>query len=357
MEAPMTTRWWKVAMIVSMLAGLAAGAQAAPPTFRVSQVFTTIDGSTQFVELTEFAGLNGQHQWRGLTLTMTFGDRVRTLTFDEDLPTAATAHMTVVLTTFGYYDFAALAKDGAERAPALFDLSGGTAFYYGAPARFLDPRGGTLDFAGVDKVALPALPVDGLRSYYRDGTPAAASYPNRCETGPCGRSPFSVQATPIYEFYHAGMFAFLPTVDALEIEALLDGRVPGWRPSEQFFTVRAAPKDGFDAPVCRYYTPGGGHVLSAFASECALLGAPGSGFILEAAAAFYVALPDPATGACATGAPVYRFWNSANGADHRYTLFGKTLDLSVGPLQGYVREGYGPDGVAFCVDNYFDDGF
>jgi len=61
------------------------------------------------------------------------------------------------------------------------------------------------------------------------------------------------------------------------------------------------------------------------------------------------ARPDPATGACAAGAPVYRFWNTANGADHRYTRNGKTLDLSVPPLRGYVREGYGPDGVAMCA--------
>jgi len=354
----MTTQWRWLAMLAFLLAALVTGAQAAPPTFRISQVFTSVDGGTQFVELTEYAGQNGQQHFAGLTLTMTHGDRVRTVTFDEDLPTTATAHMTVVLTTYSYYDYGAFAaKDAPERPPAFFDLSGGTAFYYGMPPRFLDPRGGTLDFAGADVVALPALPVDGSRSYYRDGTLAAATYPNRCETGPCGRSAFSALALPVREFYNAGMFAFILTVDQLEIEALLDGRVAGWRPSEEFFLVRPAPTDPFTVPVCRVFAPGGGHVLSAFASECALLAAPGSGFILEAAAVFYVALPDPATGACAAGAPVYRFWNTANGADHRYTRNGKTLDLSVPPLRGYVREGYGPDGVAFCVDAFDDSGF
>src|SRR6185369_14018535 len=74
-EASMTTQWRWLAMLAFLLTALVAGAKAAPPTFRISQVFTTIDGGTQFVELTEFAGLSGQHQWRGLTLTMTYGDR------------------------------------------------------------------------------------------------------------------------------------------------------------------------------------------------------------------------------------------------------------------------------------------
>jgi len=112
----MTTQWRWLAMLAFLLAALVTGAQAAPPTFRISQVFTSVDGGTQFVELTEYAGQNGQQHFAGLTLTMTHGDRVRTVTFDEDLPTTATAHMTVVLTTYSYYDYGSKDKSLDEGA-------------------------------------------------------------------------------------------------------------------------------------------------------------------------------------------------------------------------------------------------
>ena len=70
---------------------------------------------------------------------------------------------------------------------------------------------------------------------------------------------------------------------------------------------------------------------------------------------FYAALPDPVTGACPQGMPIYRYWSSTNGADHRYTPF--KLDLRLSFFSALLSEGYGPDGVAFCTVAYYDDGF
>jgi hypothetical protein len=64
----MTKQWRRLAMLAFLLTALVAGAQAAPPTFRISQVFSSPDGTSQFVELTEWAGQDGQNRFAGLTL-------------------------------------------------------------------------------------------------------------------------------------------------------------------------------------------------------------------------------------------------------------------------------------------------
>jgi hypothetical protein len=341
----MTTRWRTLAIVAAMLAGMAV-AQAAPPTFRITQAFTSVDGRYQVVELTESAGLDGQHRWAGLALTMANGDRVRTVVFPADLPSEKTARMSVVVTML-------YADDDGSYFTAVYG-NGANAVYYALPPQYLDVRGGRLDFAGADAWTFPALPRDGVNALYRDGSVATATMPVGCDTAPCARQEVLEPRAYVSEFYHAGANAYVLTVDALEIEALSAGRVPGWRPSTESFGVLSSPRPPYDAPVCRFFTPGGGHFLTAFAHECDALAAAGNGFILESPAVFYVALPDPATGACADGIPIYRYWNSANGADHRYTQYGKTLDTSLSILRGYVREGYGPDGVGFCAVGYTD---
>ena len=71
-------------MLRAVLAGLVAGvvtlAGAQPSTFRITQVFSNLDGSVQFVELTESAGMNGQHRLAGLTLTSTHNGVVKRFT-------------------------------------------------------------------------------------------------------------------------------------------------------------------------------------------------------------------------------------------------------------------------------------
>lgn len=164
----------------------------------------------------------------------------------------------------------------------------------------------------------------------------------------------------VTEFYHPGLDQFVLTADEAEIAALSSGLIPGWQRTSGDFLAYLAPTSLFDIPVCRYYNPaptGGGHFLTAFASECAALASAGSGWVLESSAAFYVGLPDIVTGACADGVPIFRLWKVGGSADHRYVAGKLGRDQLVDVLHWYVSEGYGPDGVAFCAPGPFDEFF
>ena len=107
-------------------------------------------------------------------------------------------------------------------------------------------------------------------------------------------------------------------------------------------------------PVCRFLIPpvhGDSHFFSADPAECARIRAYStsgsatfdpnfSGYIEESSSFFYIALPDPATGACASGTvPVYRLWDRRIDSNHRYTTDAAVRDQMLG--RGYVIEGYG----------------
>ena len=63
----------------------------------------------------------------------------------------------------------------------------------------------------------------------------------------------------------------------------------------------------------------------------------------------WIALPDAATGACAAGrVPVYRVWNHRADTNHRYTSDRGVRDAMA--AQGWLPEGYGPDGVIMCAE-------
>ena len=97
----MTIRTLLACCIVSALTVIAsATASAEPPTFRISQVYSNLDGSIQFVELTEMAGLNGQHAFAGLSLTVTSNGIEKQFVFPHDLPTNQTAHLSIVVAAF-----------------------------------------------------------------------------------------------------------------------------------------------------------------------------------------------------------------------------------------------------------------
>jgi hypothetical protein len=106
-------------------------------------------------------------------------------------------------------------------------------------------------------------------------------------------------------------------------------------------------------PVCRFYIPpawGDSHFFSAFAEECDQVAARFPSFVLETRAAFYVYLPDNETGNCPYPfRPVYRLWDKRADTNHRYISV-YDLPLRTQMLeQGWLPEGYGPDGVAWCI--------
>ncbi len=344
-----------------LLCHASVAALAEVPTFRISQVYSNLDGSVQFIELTEYAGRDGQHRFAGLTLTTKHGDVEKTYTFPSDLPSDRTAHQSVIVAA------------SAHRTLAVGDLYGGAIYlccykptFGELPLRFLSIGPATLDFAGADRIAWDALPMDGLNAWYRDGVPrrgtvAGPSCPRG--VGCASRRSIAQSYVSAIEYYNAERDHYFMTALAEEIDALDAGRLKGWARTGESFAISAAPHSvpGVAHAVCRLYiepAAGDSHFFSAWADECAAAPARWSRITLETAAAFHVLLPDLATGACppiltfdvnSTGEsyPVYRLWNRRADSNHRYTT---SLALRAAMIaRGYVSEGFGPAGVAMCV--------
>ena len=354
---------FRLALVGATLALLAvAGAAAAQdvPSFRISQVFSNIDGSLQYVVLTETEGRNFQHQLSGLTLTMTQGTLRKTFTFPRDLPTTQTAHLSIVVAATGYH--------------ALPVVVGGTGFndgfaynccyrpaYATLPLRFIAIEGAMLDFAGFDQFSYSALPTDGLNALYRDGSVGRGMLPgNGClyAVGCLSAYKISLDYTFAIEYYNAALDHYFLSANASDLDALDSGRSPGWQRTGQRFYVAGTPNGypGLDKPVCRFYIPpdrGNSHFLSADLQECAYVRAAYPDFVFESAAAFWTSLPDPVTGECPMDADfngiagplpaVYRLWNGRADSNHRYTNNWAIRDDMV--ARGWVLEG-----VAMCMN-------
>lgn len=156
------------------------------------------------------------------------------------------------------------------------------------------------------------------------------------------------------EYYHPELDRYFLSASPADIEALDSHRIDGWARTGGSFPVAMAPEPSrrLIDPVCRFYLPpeaGDSHFFSASAEECAEVAQRFRTFVRETDTAFYVALPDASSGACAdtTLRPVYRLWNGRGAANHRYTTVRAVRDRMI--ARGFVPEGYGPDGVAFCV--------
>jgi hypothetical protein len=165
----------------------------------------------------------------------------------------------------------------------------------------------------------------------------------------------SSHAQTVVEYYNASLDHYFITPLATEIGALDAGVIAGWTRTGFAFGAAGAPAAGLN-PVCRFYIPpahGDSHFLSASPDECAAVRAkigvdPNfSGYVEETPDEFYIALPD-ALGGCPAGTTnVYRLWNGRADSNHRYTADFATRATMV--AQGYVSEGYGPQGPAMCA--------
>jgi len=346
-----------------VLAGMASLTAAAdPPSFRITSLYSSLDGSDQFIRLTETAGLAGQHRFAGLVLTMTHKGVTKTFIFPRDLPTENTAHASVVIQWWNGY---MVLSDGS-----YVDLGPD----YALAPRFLATDGGAIDFAGVDLVSYALLPTDGENGILRDGTVTRYLLPPAlCRIWSCnGDVPIWPTPVAAIEYYHPASDHFFISASAPDIDALDSGRAGGWHRTGYRFSAGTSVKgfasyvwdDPFitvtTAPVCRFYLPpgsGDSHFLSAFATECAEVRSRFPAYVLESEAAFYAVLPNPATGECPriTGdwgsifqlVPVFRLWNARADSNHRYTTDPAVRGAMI--ERGYIPEGYGPKGVAFCV--------
>ena len=343
----------KLCMVVMSIAVAPASATEPPPSFRITQLFSNVDGSLQFVELTETAGQNGQSHFRGWSLTSTHGDVVKRYFFPDNLPTEETAHLSIVV---------AVSESGA--LPVTYSSRYSCCVrpdYLLNVTRFLATDGGTVDFAGADQVTYDSLPTSGLTSIDHDGNPRTATVPwaAGCISGSsCARYTIAQSYTLAVEYHHAATDRYFWTVSEPDIDALDSGRIAGWQRTGQSIFVGAAPGAyaALATPVCRFYSSSNNtHFYSASTEECAEVEARFPALQLETRAAFYAALPNLQTSICPADddvnsngvlVPLYRLWNPAT-SDHRYTRDAAMRDQLV--AQGYVVEGYGPLNVAMCV--------
>ncbi|MCC6192885.1 MAG: hypothetical protein IT518_00325 [Burkholderiales bacterium] len=339
----------------------------AQTTFRIKSLYSNLDGAVQYIVLAETAGLNGQHRFAGLKLAVTRNGVTREYTFAHDLPSENTANASLVVAT----------------APLPFEIEGTVNLAYACcvepdyrlPVRFLPVDGATVEFAGVDRVTYSALPFDGAKAVERDGTivraelPTSACPPGVSSSCQAGARLYvtSFTATAV-EYYNADRDHYFITALATEIDALDTARTAGWRRTGVTFTVGSRPFamlnwSQWDKPppepfpmqaVCRFYLPpevGDSHFFSASEKECAEVRERRPQFVFETEAAFYALLPD-ATGQCPRGEgfilyPVFRLFNMRVDVNHRYlvNLFIRNAMIE----QGWLPEGYGPAGVAFCT--------
>jgi len=136
---------------VLMLACVSGSAGASFHTFQIDELYSSADGSIQFIELHEAFGVGGQQFLAGHSLTSAQGATTRSYTFPANLPDALTAGKRVLIATPAFAALGLVAPDFIVSGPFLF------------------PGGGTINYAGVDSVTYPALPSDGVSSLGRSG--------------------------------------------------------------------------------------------------------------------------------------------------------------------------------------------
>jgi hypothetical protein len=319
-----------------------------PSTFYIKQLYSNLDGSIQYVELVEPAGLGGLPSLAGRTLTSTHGGVVKTFTFPTNLPGVLSATTTVVLAAAPDYGQGPTIMSGVVSSQFAYVTSLRPDFVL--PPRFLATDGGTVRLDGLDAFAYARLPVDGKQALYRDGAIAAGRL----------RTSFVVRPAPVsaIEYYDAARDHYFVAASAPDIDALDSGRIAGWQRTGESFGVgvdRLSYLPGIEyeylgVPVCRIYLPpahGDTHFYSASPEECARARAGHPDWVVETDAAFYAALPDADTGSCGVMAgwidgdialePVYRLWNRRSDTNHRYTTQPAVRDEMI--ARGWVSEG------------------
>ena len=336
------------------------GPLAAQATFKIAQIYSSLDGSTQFIRLTETQGLNGQHHFAGLALTSTHNGITKQFVFPSDLPTGQTAYLSILVAASpeGYVNGMLPFSD-----PHYF-RERNISPDFGIPARFLATDGGSIDFAGVDRITYASLPTDGANALGHDlSIGLAVVAPVYCipYTNPCGSFTIYPPVVSVLEYYNASLDHFFYTASAPDIDALDNGRFIGWQRTGYTFRVQTSTTtvagDPLGVlPVCRFYIPpelGNSHFFSASSEECEQVQQRFPAFRLETAAAFYVWQPFDANASLCESpwdyaglVPVYRLWNGRADSNHRYTTDKAVRDAMV--AQGYIAEGDGPDAIAFC---------
>jgi hypothetical protein len=166
-EDTMTSRPLRF-LLAAAAAMVAATASAEYHTFRIEQIFSSADGTIQFVVLHESLGMNGESLWSGHTLTSTQGATTNTYIFPRDLPGGSC----------GYYGCtpSPTADHRVLVGTASFAALGLVQPNFTVPDGFILPAG-TLNYANVDMINYTSLPTDGVSAMDRSGAsvPAVAT--------------------------------------------------------------------------------------------------------------------------------------------------------------------------------------
>jgi len=309
------------------LAGPAAAA------FHIESLYSSQDGFSQAIELTDDSGERKFLPLGGSVITVTSGNVVKRYVFPTDPPAGFPYGGTLLLSS-------------------IDDLP---ADYNDLPALFLPTGGGTIDVDGQDPWTFGPLPTDGTTKLLRSGVTAAAVV----HAFASGDWLLYYEWADVIEYYAPALDHYFISGSEPDIDALESGRIPGWVETGYELPGLSVPIPKYccstygqiAVPVCRFYIPppeGPSHFFSAFADECNAIAAKFPSLVLETTAAFYVYVPNADTGECPYPfRPVYRVWNQRADTNHRYVF--DDLDLRQRMLeQGWVPEGRGPLGVAWC---------
>jgi len=322
-----------VRLMVSMALVLAAPlAGASFHLFQINQIYSNADGTIQFVLLQEGFGANGEQFLMGHQLTVTRSGSTKTFTFDHNLPSGQTANRFALIATQGFADLGIVAPN------------------YVIPNGFLPTDGGTLNYAGVDFVAYPSLPTDGVNAITRTQA-VVANVATNFAGASASAPPLPVTAV---EYFNQGLNHYFISALQPDIDALDSGRLQGWARTGFSFKVFASQMGaGATAnPVCRIYIPppGDSHFFSASPQECDETRAKFPTFEFESPNVFFIALPvtsGPTAGTCPAGTvAIYRVFNNRADPNHRYTTSRAIRDQMV--ALGGIAEGYGDDAVIMC---------
>ena len=166
--------------------------------------------------------------------------------------------------------------------------------------------------------------------------------------------PDAVPLIPVVQYVNNAVRRYFMTADVAEMAKLDAGHE--WRRTGDVFLAYSREHASLlrDAtPVCRFHTRSdagfGSHFFSPLPEECSAVERHGS-WLLETDNAFSVFLPDKVTGACPHRTrPIYRAFNNRPDAGHIYATAPWLLNVWEYPTGPWIREGYGPDPVAFCA--------
>ncbi|MBS0319695.1 MAG: hypothetical protein JSR18_04075 [Proteobacteria bacterium] len=168
--------------------------------------------------------------------------------------------------------------------------------------------------------------------------------------------PAASPVVPVVEYYHAGMDHYFMTADPVEIALCNAGQVPcsGWVPTGQSFGAFAPGHEPqWSTGVCRFYNdhfaPKSSHFYALQGDVCQQTLEYFPDWLLESADEFALDAP-AADGTCGAGyVPIFRLYNNGMGAApaHRFTADAATRETMLD--RGWVPEGLGPLGVAFCA--------